>query len=120
MKNTAVVIAMLAGLGTFSATSAAQNGSGQSESFPQRPVRWIAPFPAVGAADIVSRLLGQKLTEAWGPPIVVDNRPGAGGNVGTELAARAAPDGYTVVLVPATFTTYPSLTKNPFYNPLKD
>jgi tripartite-type tricarboxylate transporter receptor subunit TctC len=68
----------------------------------------------------VSRLIGQKLTEAWGQQIVVDNRPGAGGNVGTEIAAHAAPDGYTVVLVPATFTTYPSLTKKPAYDPLKD
>lgn len=120
MKSTAAVIAILVGFGAFSATSAAQNGSKQSESFPQRPVRWIAPFPPGGAADIVSRLLGQKLTEAWGQQIVVDNRPGAGGNVGTEIAARAAPDGYTVVLVPATFTTYPSLTKKPSYDPLKD
>src|SRR5512143_376745 len=120
MKSAAAVIAILVGLGAFSATSAAQNSPTPSESFPQRPVRWIAPFPPGGAADIVSRLIGQKLTEAWGQQIVVDNRPGAGGNVGTELAARAAPDGYTVVLVPATFTTYPSLTKKPAYNPLKD
>jgi tripartite-type tricarboxylate transporter receptor subunit TctC len=120
MKNTAAVIAILAGLGAFSATSAAQSGPGQSESFPQRPVRWIAPFPPGGAADIVSRLIGQKLTEAWGQQIVVDNRPGAGGNVGTEIAARALPDGYTVVLVPATFTTYPSLVKKPAYNAFKD
>jgi len=120
MKKTAAAIAILVGFGAFSAISAAQNASRQSESFPQRPVRWIAPFPPGGAADIVSRLLGQKLTEAWGQQIVVDNRPGAGGNVGTELAARAAPDGYTVVLVPATFTTYPSLTKKPAYDPLKD
>jgi len=120
MKSTAAVIAILVGFGTFSATSVAQNNSRQFESFPQRPVRWIAPFPPGGAADIVSRLLGQKLTEAWGQQIVVDNRPGAGGNLGTEIAARAAPDGYTVVLVPATFTTYPSLTKTPSYDPLKD
>ncbi len=89
MKNAAAVIAILVGFGVVGATSAAQNGSGPSESFPQRPVRWIAPFPPGGAADIVSRLIGQKLTEAWGQQIVVDNRPGAGGNVGTELAARA-------------------------------
>lgn len=120
MKSTAAVIAILVGFGTFSATSVAQNDSRQSGSFPQRPVRWIAPFPPGGAADIVSRLLGQKLTEAWGQQIVVDNRPGAGGNLGIEIAARAAPDGYTVVLVPATFTTYPSLTKTPSYDPLKD
>lgn len=120
MKNTAAVIAILVGLGAFSATSVAQNGSKHAELFPQRPVRWIAPFPPGGAADIVSRLIGQKLTEAWGQQIVVDNRPGAGGNLGTEIAARAAPDGYTVVLVPATFTTYPSLTKKPAYDPLKD
>jgi tripartite-type tricarboxylate transporter receptor subunit TctC len=91
-----------------------------AQSFPVRPVRWIVPFPPGGAADISSRLLGQKLTERWGQQVLIDNRPGAGGNLGTELAARAAPDGYTVVLVPSTFTTYPSLVRKPLFDPVKD
>jgi tripartite-type tricarboxylate transporter receptor subunit TctC len=91
-----------------------------AQNFPAKPVRWIVPFPPGGAADISSRVIGQKLTERWGQQVIIDNRPGAGGNVGTELAARAPADGYTVVLVPATFTTYPSLTRKPLFDPVKD
>ena len=91
-----------------------------AQNFPAKPVRWIVPFPPGGAADISSRLIGQKLAERWGQQVIIDNRPGAGGNLGTELAARAAPDGYTVVLVPATFTTYPSLVRKPLFDPVKD
>jgi tripartite-type tricarboxylate transporter receptor subunit TctC len=91
-----------------------------AQQFPTKPVRWIVPFPPGGAADISSRVIGQKLTERWGQQVIIDNRPGAGGNLGTELAARAPADGYTVVLVPATFTTYPSLTRKPLFDPVKD
>ena len=91
-----------------------------AQNFPVKPVRWIVPFPPGGAADISSRLIGQKLAERWGQQVIIDNRPGAGGNLGTEMAARAAPDGYTVVLVPATFTTYPSLVRKPLFDPVKD
>ncbi len=92
----------------------------QTQNFPTKPVRWIVPFPPGGAADISSRVIGQKLAEHWGQQVIIDNRPGAGGNLGTEMAARAAPDGYTVVLVPATFTTYPSLARKPLFDPVKD
>lgn len=88
-----------------------------AQNFPTKPVRWIVPFPPGGAADISSRLIGKKLSEVWGQQVVIDNRPGAAGNVGTEIAARAAADGYTVVLVPATFTTYPSLARKPLFKP---
>lgn len=91
-----------------------------AQSFPVKSVRWIVPFPPGGAADISSRVIGQKLSEMWGQQVIIDNRPGAAGNVGTEIAARAAPDGYTVVLVPATFTTYPSLARKPLFNAVKD
>ena len=91
-----------------------------AQTFPVKPVRWIVPFPPGGAADISSRLIGQKLSERWGQQVIIDNRPGAGGNLGTEMTARAAPDGYTVVLVPATFTTYPSLVRKPLFDPVKD
>ena len=62
------------------------------QSYPTKPVRIIVPFPPVGAADLLTRTLGQKLTEAWGQTIIVDNRPGVGGNFGVEMAAKAAPD----------------------------
>jgi tripartite-type tricarboxylate transporter receptor subunit TctC len=94
-------------------------GAEDAGSYPTRPIRWIVPFPPGGAADLVSRAVGQKLTERLGQQIVIDNRAGAAGNVGTELAARAAPDGYTVVIVPATFTTNPALSSKLAYDPQK-
>lgn len=73
-----------------------------AQNYPVKPVRVIVPFPPSGAADILTRTLGQKLGEAWRQQLVVDNRPGAGGNLGLELTAKAAPDGYTAVMAPVT------------------
>jgi len=73
-----------------------------AQTYPAKPVRIIVPFPPVGAADLLTRTIGQKLTEAWGQQTVVDNRPGVGGNLGVELAARAPPDGYTAVMAAVT------------------
>jgi tripartite-type tricarboxylate transporter receptor subunit TctC len=70
----------------------------RAQVYPSRPVRLIVAFPAGGSSDIVARLLGQRLSERLGQPIVIDNRPGAGGNIGTEAVAKAAPDGYTLLL----------------------
>jgi tripartite-type tricarboxylate transporter receptor subunit TctC len=75
---------------------------GLAQTYPTKPVRIIVPFPPVGAADLLTRTIGQKLTEAWGQQIIVDNRPGAGGNLGVELAAKAPPDGYTAVMAAVT------------------
>jgi tripartite-type tricarboxylate transporter receptor subunit TctC len=69
-----------------------------AQPYPSRPVRLIVPFPAGSTPDIVGRVLGQKLAEAWGQPVVVDNRPGAGANIGSAEAARAAADGYTLLI----------------------
>jgi tripartite-type tricarboxylate transporter receptor subunit TctC len=71
-------------------------GGALAQSWPQKPVRFIVPFPPGGATDISARLLGEKLTQIWGQPIVIENRGGAGGGVGAAEAARAAPDGYTL------------------------
>jgi tripartite-type tricarboxylate transporter receptor subunit TctC len=66
--------------------------------YPARPVRWVVPFPPGASNDIIARLIGQKLTDAWGQQFVVDNRPGAGGSLGAETVAKASPDGYTLLL----------------------
>jgi tripartite-type tricarboxylate transporter receptor subunit TctC len=70
-----------------------------AQTYPTRPVRWIVPFPAGGAADIVARLMGQWLSERLGQSFVIENRPGAGTNIGTESVVRSAPDGYTLLFV---------------------
>lgn len=70
--------------------------SASAQSYPVRPIRFIVAYPAGGGADLVARAVGQKLGEAWGQQVVIDNRPGGGANIGAELAARATPDGYTL------------------------
>ena len=98
---------------------AQERDSGQA--YPTRPVRLIVPYPPGGGNDTLARLFGQKLTEAWGQQIVVDNRPGAGTIIGTQLAARSAPDGYTLLLSSiATHAVAPNLYRNPGYDPIKD
>jgi tripartite-type tricarboxylate transporter receptor subunit TctC len=71
----------------------------RAQDYPARPVRWIVGFPAGGPNDILARLMGQWLSERLGKPFVIENRPGAGGNIGTEAVVRAAPDGYTLLMV---------------------
>src|SRR5215470_15452185 len=91
-----------------------------AEPWPTHPVRLIVPFPAGGPADTLARVIADKLTAAWGQPVVVENRGGAGGNIGAELAARAAPDGYTLLINPSNHVINASLyTKLPF-DPLND
>jgi len=68
-------------------------------AYPSKPVRIIVPFAAGGGTDLIARIAAQKLAEAWGQQVIVDNRPGAGGIVGTEAGVRAAPDGYTFTLI---------------------
>jgi len=88
--------------------------------FPTRPVRIVVPFPPGGSNDIVARLFGQRLAERWGQPVVIDNRGGAGGSIGSELAARAEPTGYTIVIgAISTMAANVSLYKLNFH-PLKD
>ena len=86
-----------------------------AQTYPQRPVRLVVPFAPGGGTDIIARLIAQDLTQAWGQPVVVDNRGGSGGIVGTEIAAKAAPDGYTMVLCSLGLSYLPALySKLPF------
>ena len=70
----------------------------QAQTYPSKPIRVIVPFPPGGSTDFLARIVGQKLTAAWGQQVIIDNRPGAGGTVGAAEAARAAPDGYTLLM----------------------
>jgi len=92
-----------------------------AENYPTKPVRLIVPYPPGGGNDTLARLFGVKLTEAWGQQVVVDNRPGAGTIIGTQLAARAVPDGYTLLLSSiATHAIAPNLYAKPGYDPVQD
>lgn len=87
--------------------------AGAQESYPSKPVRIIVPFAAGGVADLLPRIVGEKLTRKWGQPVIVENKVGASGNIGMAEGARAAPDGYTLVLAPAgNLTVNPSLFPN--------
>jgi tripartite-type tricarboxylate transporter receptor subunit TctC len=91
-----------------------------AQSYPNKPIRFIVGFPPGGATEFIARLVGQKLTQSMGQQVIVDNRPGAAGNLGIELAARAAPDGYTLLLVAPNITISPSLYKKLAYDPVRD
>ncbi|MGB5082097.1 MAG: tripartite tricarboxylate transporter substrate-binding protein, partial [Burkholderiales bacterium] len=68
------------------------------QNYPQKPIRYVVPFPAGGIADVFARIIGSRLSQAWGQPVVVENRSGAGGNIGAEIVAKAPPDGYTILM----------------------
>jgi tripartite-type tricarboxylate transporter receptor subunit TctC len=91
-----------------------------ADAYPTRPVRIVAGFPAGNASDIVARLAGQALSERLGQQFIVDNRPGAGGNIGAEFVIRATPDGYTLLLVSPSTTTNATLYGNLTFNFLHD
>jgi tripartite-type tricarboxylate transporter receptor subunit TctC len=91
-----------------------------AQSYPARPVRLVVSFAAGGGVDLVARLVGQKLSEAWNQQVVIDNRPGAGGNVSAELVAKSPADGYTIYLSSASVVVNASLYKSLPYDPLKD
>ena len=97
---------------------APSTSSGQA--YPVRPIRLVVPFPAGASSDIVGRMLGQKISEQLGEQVVPDNRAGAGGNVGIAFTAKAAPDGYTIVIATASIAVSPALYLNLGYDPVRD
>ena len=90
-----------------------------AQTYPVKPLRLIAPFPT-GASQILAHMISEKLAESLGQPVVVDYRPGSGGNIGAEVAARMPPDGYTLVILSASHATNISMSKKPKYDPVKD
>ena len=111
MKTSIAVAVMLAALASIAA----------AQPYPGRPIRMVVPNPAGGANDIVARIVAQKLGTLLGQQLVVDNRCGAGGAIGAEIVARAAPDGHTLIAATfATHTTIPHLQKKIAYDPLRD
>ena len=92
----------------------------RAQSYPSRPVRWVVPWPAGGAADISARLMGQWLSERLGQPFVIDNRPGAAGNIGTEVVTTSLPDGYTLLLAGSFNAINATLYENLKFDFLRD
>jgi tripartite-type tricarboxylate transporter receptor subunit TctC len=107
----AALLALATGLG---------NAYAQQQQYPNRPIRVIVPFAPGGPTDIIGRVMAAKLTEALGQQVVIDNRGGAGGNIGMGMAARAANDGYTFLLVSSSLMVNPSLYAKPGFDPVKD
>jgi tripartite-type tricarboxylate transporter receptor subunit TctC len=114
MKNYIVTVYAMSAIASVAGVATAQD-------YPTRPIRFIVPFPPGGGNDVMARIIGQKLTDAYGQQVVIDNRGGAGGNIGTEIAARAAPDGYTLFLGGVgSHGTNPGLQAKLPYDPVKD
>ncbi len=107
-----------AGLAAVPVCGFGQGGPGQT--YPAKPVRIVVPLAPGGNVDIVARAIAQHLTESLGQQVIVENRPGASSLVGTQLAAKSAPDGYTLLAVANTFAMVPSIVTRPGYDPLKD
>src|SRR5258708_4399926 len=104
----------------FAANASAQPAT-EAKSWPSRAIHLIVPFPPGSSPDLIARVLSEKLAPALGAPVVVENRPGAGGNLGTALVARAAPDGYTIgISIPGPLAVNTVLYRKMEYDPFKD
>src|SRR5438876_2446026 len=114
MKMTLGRLAVLAALAMFWASTA------MGQSYPNKPVHVVVPFTAGSATDILARSFGQKLSEMWGQPVVVENRPGAGGTIGAAVVAKSAADGYTLLVHSAAHAYNPSIYPNLSYDTVKD
>src|SRR5712691_8527619 len=92
-----------------------------AQNYPAKPIRFVVPFPVGGIADVFARVIGAKLNEAWGQQVVVDNRTGAGGNIGAEAVAKSPPDGYTILMGSiGTHAVNVSLFSKLAYDPVRD
>jgi tripartite-type tricarboxylate transporter receptor subunit TctC len=116
LQKVAFVTVVASGLVTTPATGTAQ----AQQNYPTKPVRVVVGFSAGSATDITARMVGPHLSEAWGQPVVIDNRPGAGGTIAAATVAKAAPDGHTLLLISASFAIGAVLHRELPYDPLKD
>ena len=91
-----------------------------AQSWPAKPIRVVVPFAPGGGADIIARILGQKMSETWGQQVLVDNRAGASGNIGAEIVAKAPPDGYTLLMASSALAINPNLYKSVPYDAVRD
>ena len=95
-------------------------GIAAGQGFPQRSIRFVVPFPPGGATDALARILGEKMTDVWAQPVVIDNRAGAGGNIAAEIVAKSPPDGYTIIIVGLSHAANLSLYHKLAYHPVRD
>src|SRR5712675_1622095 len=116
MNARLIALALLSGLAMGSA--AAQE---RADVFPTRAIKIVVPFPAGGPSDVLARLIGQKMSEDWGQPVVIENRPGANTVIGAQLVKAAAADGYTLLMaIDSTLTMNQFLYRTPPYDPISD
>lgn len=108
--------ALLAGLGL----GAPAQSAGAPAAYPNKPIRFIVPYPAGGGTDVIGRAIANQLSQAWGVPVLVENKPGASGNTGNDLVAKSAPDGYTVLIGITAMIQTPALYAKMPYDVLKD
>jgi tripartite-type tricarboxylate transporter receptor subunit TctC len=113
------VLLRLAALFVFALMLAAPISGASAQGYPNRQVTFVVPFGAGGSADTIIRLIGQHLQEKWKQPVIVENKPGAGGNIGNEQVAKAAADGYTLLMTPSSIAIVPHLYNKLSYDPIK-
>jgi len=118
VKNSVLRSTMIAGFAALGFIVPAQTATAQN--YPARPIRLIVPFPPGGGTDITARAVAQKLGESWGQTVVVDNRPGANGTIGVDIAAKSAPDGYTLTMISSSHAVNVGLHAKQPYDLLKD
>src|SRR5436190_1683824 len=107
-------------IASLTASDATLGQHDAAQLYPSKPIRLIVPFAAGGGTDLTARAIAQRLTEAWGQPVIVDNRPGANGTIGVDIAAKSAPDGYTLTMISSSHSVNVSLYKNLPYDLVKD
>jgi len=119
--NISHAVPALVALATLTAAqSALAQSAGTAQAYPSKAIRIVVPFPAGGTSDILSRAVGQKLSEEWKQPVIIDNRPGASANIGAEIVVKSPPDGYTLLLASTIHTINPSLYSKLAYDPVRD